>query len=217
MGITYKRKKFQNTLDKRLEYQAFLKTNFWKNLSFKRKELSGFKCEGYGRIENLQCHHILYRDSWFATRLDDLLVLCDICHKKAHFDKPIIKRSDKITKGKVTKILAETYKLGYKKSAFIVRFLSKKKNHKARNILFNFLKKSKKDIDKVYEIILSSVPIKIGECDRQSPKGRAEANNLGETKSKPPGTMPANYLHGEPKGNDCTASTPANQVPLVNS
>jgi len=30
---------------------------------------------------------IFYRESWFDTRLEDLIVLCNKCHKKIHFDK----------------------------------------------------------------------------------------------------------------------------------
>lgn len=72
------------------EYQEFLKTDFWKELSSTKKEMVGHKCEGCETTENLQCHHKFYRKSWFATRLSDLVVLCDGCHSKVHkaLDKP---------------------------------------------------------------------------------------------------------------------------------
>ena len=71
-------------MSRKEEYQLFLQSDFWKKLSLKRKQKSHFKCYSCGSKENLECHHIFYRDKWEDTRLDDLIVLCNKCHKDKH-------------------------------------------------------------------------------------------------------------------------------------
>lgn len=89
--------KFQLIKEKRKDYQDFLKTDFWKNISKYKKESLNNKCEGCKSDQNLECHHKFYRDSWFQTKLEDLMVLCRGCHSKIHFDKNPTRYRDSIT------------------------------------------------------------------------------------------------------------------------
>lgn len=64
-------------------YRLFLKSPFWIELSTKKRGLVG-KCEKCGDKDRLQCHHWRYPKNWFDATLDDLVVLCRACHRKAH-------------------------------------------------------------------------------------------------------------------------------------
>ena len=69
---------------RRKEYQEFLKSDFWISLSDCKKAKVDCKCEKCGKSEFLECHHIIYRSSWYDTKLEDLIILCRECHKKEH-------------------------------------------------------------------------------------------------------------------------------------
>lgn len=64
-------------------YALFLQTEFWRELSRKKRQAVG-KCEDCGTEKDLQSHHIRYPWPWFDTTLDDLRVLCRLCHERAH-------------------------------------------------------------------------------------------------------------------------------------
>lgn len=42
------------------------------------------KCERCPATKSLQSHHLFYRDDWFQTQIEDLEVLCDLCHEEEH-------------------------------------------------------------------------------------------------------------------------------------
>jgi hypothetical protein len=65
-------------------YQDFLKSDFWKELTRKKKQSVGGRCERCGRKEHLQSHHQRYPEDWFDTKLEDLEVLCSVCHGTEH-------------------------------------------------------------------------------------------------------------------------------------
>lgn len=44
-------------------------------------------CERCPARVGLQCHHRLYRDSWYDTRMEDLEALCRDCHRNEHDPK----------------------------------------------------------------------------------------------------------------------------------
>ena len=75
-----KRKKAKPT------YQELLKTDEWKK---RRKEIldkKGYICSNCGKRFGLEVHHLRYingRKPW-EYEDEDLIVLCDICHKKIH-------------------------------------------------------------------------------------------------------------------------------------
>lgn len=64
-------------------YREFLKTPFWQELLKSKKKLVG-ACERCGKKNRLQSHHKRYPKNWFDTTLDDLEVLCWICHAEEH-------------------------------------------------------------------------------------------------------------------------------------
>ena len=71
----------------RAVYRAFLKSEFWKELSGRKKASVG-ECERCGNVERLQCHHKVYRSDWYDTEEEDLEVLCSRCHKEEHGIRP---------------------------------------------------------------------------------------------------------------------------------
>src|SRR5260221_1631744 len=97
----HRNSRIQNIIDRRNEYKEFLQTDFWINISKTKKDLMGNRCEGCDALENLQCHHKIYRESWFWTKLDDLIVVCGGCHKKLHFDRVRIIKSKHKDKHKI--------------------------------------------------------------------------------------------------------------------
>ncbi len=64
-------------------YVEFLESAWWKELSARKKAIVG-RCEKCGARNDLQSHHIRYRASWFDTVLEDLQVLCRVCHEREH-------------------------------------------------------------------------------------------------------------------------------------
>lgn len=65
-------------------YRIFLhQCQWWRELSSEIRHRVG-KCQRCGRTEDLQCHHKVYRESWFDTKEEDLEVLCGACHKREH-------------------------------------------------------------------------------------------------------------------------------------
>ncbi len=64
-------------------YREFLKSWFWKELSWTVREKAG-RCKRCKRKENLQAHHIRYPENWYDTTEADLVVLCRSCHAKEH-------------------------------------------------------------------------------------------------------------------------------------
>lgn len=64
-------------------YELFLRSDFWIELSARKKKLVK-KCERCGSRRNLQSHHKVYPDNWYQTTLEMLEVLCRACHKKEH-------------------------------------------------------------------------------------------------------------------------------------
>lgn len=64
-------------------YRIFLDSDWWRDLS-RRKRQSVGHCERCPSKQRLQSHHIRYPDNWFDTRMEDLEVLCDVCHAAEH-------------------------------------------------------------------------------------------------------------------------------------
>jgi 5-methylcytosine-specific restriction endonuclease McrA len=66
-------------------YSEFLKTDFWKNLRDQAVERDK-QCRHCGNTSKplFEVHHMIYRTSWYDTRLDDLQTLCKPCHRSTH-------------------------------------------------------------------------------------------------------------------------------------
>lgn len=66
-------------------YQEFLKSEFWRNLSYECRDKVGFICQKCFKPNRpVHAHHKLYRVSWYATKLEDLICLCSDCHDLEH-------------------------------------------------------------------------------------------------------------------------------------
>lgn len=64
-------------------YAEFILSDFWIELSRRKRELVG-KCQRCGSRDRLQAHHIRYTPNLFDVKMDDLVVLCRHCHEKEH-------------------------------------------------------------------------------------------------------------------------------------
>ena len=74
----------------REEYERLLQSDYWKGYSYSLIKERNFTCEDCGRSfpnerNKLQVHHLVYRDAnpWSYSP-DELVVLCEDCHKKRH-------------------------------------------------------------------------------------------------------------------------------------
>lgn len=84
----YKIKKEVKQRDKHkfIPYEKQLQDNRWKKFREKILDIRGRKCEMCGSVHNLQVHHIKYIYGLYAWEYsqDELLVLCENCHKAEH-------------------------------------------------------------------------------------------------------------------------------------
>ena len=74
----------------REEYERLLQSDYWKGYSYSLIKVRNFTCEDCGRSfpnerNKLQVHHLVYRDAnpWSYSP-NELVVLCEECHKKRH-------------------------------------------------------------------------------------------------------------------------------------
>ena len=74
----------------REEYERLLQSDYWKGYSYSLIKECNFTCEDCGRSfpnerNKLQVHHLVYRDAnpW-SYKPEELIVLCEDCHKKRH-------------------------------------------------------------------------------------------------------------------------------------
>lgn len=74
----------------REEYERLLQSPYWKGYSYSLIKERNFTCQDCGRSfpnerNKLQVHHLVYRDaSPWSYDPDELVVLCEECHKKRH-------------------------------------------------------------------------------------------------------------------------------------
>jgi len=68
-----------------MNYRDFLETPYWTIVSEKKKIQAKFKCQLCNSQSNLQTHHRTYSIRGKELQnLNDLVVLCEECHKKHH-------------------------------------------------------------------------------------------------------------------------------------
>ena len=67
-------------------YAQYLLTPEWTALAAKCKERDGYKCRLCGSTRGLAAHHFRYPAgyNWKATTLNQVVTLCEDCHKAAH-------------------------------------------------------------------------------------------------------------------------------------
>ncbi len=72
------------------EYEKLLQSDYWKGYSYSLIKERNFTCEDCGRQfynqrNKLHVHHLFYRDvNPWSYNPDELVVLCEDCHKKRH-------------------------------------------------------------------------------------------------------------------------------------
>ncbi len=77
-----------------LDYQDFLLTDYWNDLSRYMKSLAEYRC-GICKIrrvpwgKGLEVHHKTYahKGREYPDHLGDLIVLCSACHRDQHWEK----------------------------------------------------------------------------------------------------------------------------------
>lgn len=71
-----------------LTYEEFLTTPYWNTITDYKKEQANFKCKQCGSNKHTCTHHKTYAHHGYEHTLEvinqDLVVLCDACHKKIH-------------------------------------------------------------------------------------------------------------------------------------
>lgn len=71
-----------------MDYYDFLATPYWEAISLYKKYLAKYKCQLCSCKGNLRTHHKTYDRHGYEHEMevlrDDLIVLCDECHKKFH-------------------------------------------------------------------------------------------------------------------------------------
>jgi phage terminase large subunit GpA-like protein len=93
------------------KYHEYLQSPEWKEFRNKAFEHYGKKCAHCKRTKRLQIHHVTYANI-FNEKLEDVMVLCDLHHKKIH---GLIKRVP-TTKKKKHKKIPKHVKFGFKPS-----------------------------------------------------------------------------------------------------
>lgn len=74
---------------KDMEYQHYLTTQHWENVRSRKLGQAGYRCEKCNRGEPLEVHHLTY-DRLGEELMDDLQVLCRICHSREHGRVPTV-------------------------------------------------------------------------------------------------------------------------------
>lgn len=86
------------------KYKAYLLSDEWRNLKIDLIQQRGYKCERCNKKTKLiQVHHLTY-ERIYNENQEDLILLCGICHQKAHgLIKEKVKPSKKPVKKKTNK------------------------------------------------------------------------------------------------------------------
>ena len=67
----------------KVNYHDWMNSDGWRKKRNKKLKEAGYKCELCGSAKNLRVHHITYENLGHEP-MDDLLAVCDNCHKKLH-------------------------------------------------------------------------------------------------------------------------------------
>ncbi len=71
-------------MTRKLEYQDYLLSEHWHELRLVVLKRDGFKCVRCPSVKLLQVHHKLYRAKFEDSLPEDLITLCEPCHKAEH-------------------------------------------------------------------------------------------------------------------------------------
>ena len=80
----YGYKRLEEYVNECLTYQSYKRSDMWRITSRLKREIVGC-CERCGARHSLQAHHLTYEHLGLeAFHMDDLQILCDSCHRRAH-------------------------------------------------------------------------------------------------------------------------------------
>lgn len=65
-------------------YALFIESDWWRELSYRKRSSCGFICNRCHKKDHCQAHHTHYPENWFDTTLDDLECICRECHEREH-------------------------------------------------------------------------------------------------------------------------------------
>lgn len=67
----------------KMPYSQYLQSDRWKVVAEKRKAIDNYRCRECGDSEFLSVHHVTYENRGLES-LEDLVTLCDECHRARH-------------------------------------------------------------------------------------------------------------------------------------
>ena len=80
----YGHERLEEYVNECLTYQSYKRSDMWRIISRLKREIVGC-CEICGIRYGLQAHHLTYEHLGLeAFHIDDLQILCDSCHRRAH-------------------------------------------------------------------------------------------------------------------------------------
>ncbi len=65
-------------------YLAYLNSDHWRSTKLKAFAKVGFRCQCCGTKKRIEGHHLIYRTPLSAGLVDDVLPMCESCHKILH-------------------------------------------------------------------------------------------------------------------------------------
>lgn len=68
----------------KFNYYEYIHSEAWSKRRLEVLRRDRFRCQMCGTAKNLRVHHINYEHLGTDAELDDLITLCDTCHKKVH-------------------------------------------------------------------------------------------------------------------------------------
>ena len=86
------------------KYVEYLKSNEWLIIRQLKIKQADKKCEYCGSRRRLRIHHLTYKHIYNEFyHLEDLIVVCDACHKAIHHIKPVTNVKKKTSKKQQSK------------------------------------------------------------------------------------------------------------------
>jgi 5-methylcytosine-specific restriction endonuclease McrA len=74
-----------NGRERRKEYQRYMQSVHWYGLRKQLFQIQGHECGACGKDDNtLEGHHLVYRARLIDGVVEDLMVLCQSCHRTVH-------------------------------------------------------------------------------------------------------------------------------------
>lgn len=66
-------------------YKSFLRSKYWKKVREAVLKRDNYRCKGCDSVTKLHVHHLTYNNHFREhENLNDLITLCDLCHREQH-------------------------------------------------------------------------------------------------------------------------------------